>query len=92
MGVLGSDFPETGMRVMSDIVGAVGSCDRRGLDLVAVGIGVGASAIFCADVPIRPDTKIGDFWSCDLGSQVGAKNGGFFGSDPEVVVKITISQ
>ena len=75
----------------SDTVGLVGSCDRRGLDLVAVGIGVGASAIFCADVPIRPDTKIGDFWSCDLGSQVDAKNRGFFGSDPEVVVKITIS-
>ena len=55
------------------------------------GTGVGASAIFCADVPIRPDTKIGDFWSCDLGSQVDAKNRGFFGSDPEVVVKITIS-
>ena len=52
----------------------------------------GVGYIFCADVPIRPDTKIGDFWSCDLGSQVGAKNGGFFGSDPEVVVKITISQ
>ena len=80
------------MRGMSDTVGAIGSCDRRGLDLVAVGTGVGASAIFCADVPIRPDTKIGDFWSCDLGSQVDAKNGGFFGSDPEVVVKITISQ
>ena len=45
----------------SDTVGLVGSCDRRGLDLVAVGTGVGASAIFCADVPIRPDTKIGDF-------------------------------
>ena len=58
----------------SDTVGLVGSCDRRGLDLVAVGTGVGASAIFCADVPIRPDTKIGDFWSCDLGSQVDAKN------------------
>ena len=75
----------------SGTVGTVGSCDRRGLDLVAVGTGVGASAIFCADVPIRPDTKIGDFWSCDLGSQVDAKNRGFFGSDPEVVVKITIS-
>ena len=63
-------------------VGTVGSCDRRGLDLVAVGTGVGASAIFCADVPIRPDTKIGYFWSCDLGSQWGAKNGGFFGERP----------
>ena len=72
-GLLG--FPRTGM---IGTVGTVGSCDRRGLDLVAVGTGVGASAIFCADVPIRPDTKIGYFWSCDLGSQWGAKNGGFF--------------
>ena len=74
-----SGFPRTGM---SGTVGTVGSCDRRGLDLVAVGTGVGASAIFCADVPIRPDTKIGNFWSCDLGSQWGAKNGGFFGERP----------
>ena len=64
----------------SGTVGLVGSCDRRGLDLVAVGTGVGASAIFCADVPIRPDTKIGDFWSCDLGSQVDAKIEDFLGS------------
>ena len=68
------------MRVMSDIVGAVGSCDRRGLDLVAVGIGVGASAIFCADVPIRPDTKIGDFWSCDLGRKWVQKMEDFLGA------------
>ena len=74
-----SGFPRTGM---SGTVGTVGSCDRCGLDLVAVGTGVGASAIFCADVPIRPDTKIGYFWSCDLGSQWGAKNGGFFGERP----------
>ena len=42
----------------------------------------GVGYIFCADVPIRPDTKIGYFWSCDLGSQWGAKNGGFFGERP----------
>ena len=77
---------------MSGTVGTVGSCDRRGLDLVAVGTGVGASAIFCADVPIRPDTKIGYFWSCDLGSQWGCKKmEDFLESDPEVGVKIIIS-
>ena len=77
---------------MSGTVGTVGSCDRRGLDLVAVGTGVGASAIFCADVPIRLDTKIGYFWSCDLGSQWGVqKMEDFLESDPEVGVKIIIS-
>ena len=35
-----------------------------------------------ADVPIRPNTKTGDFLSCNLGSQVDAKNGGLFGERP----------
>ena len=75
----------------SDTVGLVGSCDRRGLDLVAVGQGWAPPPFSARMFPSDPTQKLEIFWSCDLGSQVGAKNRGFFGSDPEVVVKITIS-
>ena len=40
---------------------------------VDVAVDLNYTQIFCTDVPIRPDTKIGYFWSCDLGSQWGCK-------------------
>ena len=55
-----SGFPRTcmsGTVVTVGTVGTVGSCDRRGLDLVAVGTGVGASAISARMFPSGPTQK-----------------------------------
>ena len=68
------------MRVMSDIVGAVGSCDRRGLDLVAVGQGWAPPPFSARMFPSDPTQKLEIFGRATLGRRWMQKIEDFLGA------------